>query len=270
MERKRIPTSARKPIKRKARDKPKRPLSAYNFFFKEERQKIIKAIFCEDEGSRKKIDPDLTVDHIKKLKRGNGNVSFEEMGKIIGYRWKAVADTPDRISHCISLAKADKERYEKEKEAHDQKKEQVRYNVEIARYTMNAPGYQMHYQQEGICVPQSGMHYVNAPYRYEQTSMTGMHNPYCMFDAPRASDHNYANNMLEQNNSGMNFLQRPESHNPYTSSIPMSYSQAPTRQYASYPHEQLSHRPCCQAYSAQDPRIRSDAYYSNNREFQYT
>ena len=106
------PISARKPIKkRKPKDKPKRPLSAYNYFFKEERAKISNAVCCNDAKRQKEIDPDLTADLIEKLKKSNGKVRFEELGKLIGLRWKDISSDPERASHFASLAETDKERY---------------------------------------------------------------------------------------------------------------------------------------------------------------
>mmetsp|Transcript_26063 Transcript_26063/g.55009 ORF Transcript_26063/g.55009 Transcript_26063/m.55009 type:complete len:474 (-) Transcript_26063:309-1730(-) len=65
--------------------KPKRPMSAYNFFFKAERAKILAD----------------TSD-------GNGT-SFEDIGRIIGQRWKNIEG--DELAKYKEMAKKDNERY---------------------------------------------------------------------------------------------------------------------------------------------------------------
>lgn len=109
------PILAKRPSKKKPKDKPKRPLSAYNFFFKEEREKILRIIQSEDPDT---VDNDpsnedyLSPEQLNKLKKEGGKVSFEEMGKIIGQRWKNI--DPDRLTRFAELATEDTERYKKE------------------------------------------------------------------------------------------------------------------------------------------------------------
>lgn len=111
-------------LQKKPKDKPKRPLSAYNFFFKEEREKIIKVVLAED-PSKVKQDPEddgfLDEETIGRLKKEGGKVSFEEMGKIIGQRWKNI--DPDRLSKYSELASEDTERYKTEMQAYNARQE---------------------------------------------------------------------------------------------------------------------------------------------------
>eukprot|EP00536_Pseudo-nitzschia_multiseries_P012806 jgi/Psemu1/298229/fgenesh1_pm.508_\ len=114
----------KRPTKKKPKDKPKRPLSAYNFFFKEEREKIIKVVLAEDPSAVKQ-DPDddgfLDAETIGRLKKEGGKVSFEEMGKIIGQRWKNI--DPDRLQKYSELASEDTERYKTEMQDYNGRQE---------------------------------------------------------------------------------------------------------------------------------------------------
>lgn len=107
--------AAKRPSKKKPKDKPKRPLSAYNFFFKEEREKILKVVLAED-PEKVENDPEsedyLSDDMVGRLRKEGGKVSFEEMGKLIGQRWKNI--DPDRLTRFSELATEDTDRYKKE------------------------------------------------------------------------------------------------------------------------------------------------------------
>jgi hypothetical protein len=78
-------------IKRK-KGMPKRPLSAYNIFFQKERVRIYES--CSE-----------------------GRVSFEDLGKTIGQRWKSISDK-DRHEYD-RLADAEVARYRIERDAYD-------------------------------------------------------------------------------------------------------------------------------------------------------
>lgn len=135
----------RKLIKKRPKDHPKRPLSAYNFFLKEERAAIVKFVKESDKileettgaksfHSKKEDNVDEPKDDIeykvhlddntvRRIKKENGMICFEEMGKLIGQRWKQV--DPTRLSKLTEMARKDSERYKKEmaeyKKRHDTK-----------------------------------------------------------------------------------------------------------------------------------------------------
>ena len=135
----------RKPSRpKKNKDKPKRPLSAYNIFFKDQRALMLagksgddstgkngkddkgteeaKAIKTEDDGPEDSSETTGTKDdgegekQSKKRKREpHGKVSFETMAKTIGARWKEIS--PDELEKYKALAAEDMKRYKKEMDA---------------------------------------------------------------------------------------------------------------------------------------------------------
>jgi len=119
-----VPTATKRPTRKKPKDKPKRPLSAYNYFFKEERGKILKVVLAEDPEAVEN-DPEsedfINEELMGRLKKDGGKVSFEEMGKLIGQRWKNI--DPDRLSKYSELAAEDTERYKKDMQAYNSRQE---------------------------------------------------------------------------------------------------------------------------------------------------
>lgn len=114
------------PFKRKTKgsrerdlDRPKRPMTAYNFFFKEERARMIGEL-AEDEimDSAAVAEQDAEDNHItpqrkKRRRKPHRKIGFEDMAKQISQKWKTV--DKESWERYEVLAKQEKARYEKEK-----------------------------------------------------------------------------------------------------------------------------------------------------------
>ncbi|GMH89010.1 hypothetical protein TrVE_jg13176 [Triparma verrucosa] len=75
--------------------KPQRPLSAYNFYFKKERERMANQKKKENRG-----------------REGGAKVGFAQMGKMIGKSWKLITSTDK--APLVKLAAEDKQRYDSE------------------------------------------------------------------------------------------------------------------------------------------------------------
>lgn len=105
------PEAKKKNVRKKHKDKPKRPLSAYNLFFKDERKKILESIPAKPDDN----DDELDAEGKKRKKPPHGKIGFENLAKIIGQRWQKLE--PDRIEHYKKLAGKDMKRYKEQMEA---------------------------------------------------------------------------------------------------------------------------------------------------------
>eukprot|EP00568_Trieres_chinensis_P002308 CAMPEP_0183293372 /NCGR_PEP_ID=MMETSP0160_2-20130417/2076_1 /TAXON_ID=2839 ORGANISM="Odontella Sinensis, Strain Grunow 1884" /NCGR_SAMPLE_ID=MMETSP0160_2 /ASSEMBLY_ACC=CAM_ASM_000250 /LENGTH=475 /DNA_ID=CAMNT_0025454475 /DNA_START=171 /DNA_END=1598 /DNA_ORIENTATION=- len=110
---------------KKPKDMPKRPLSAYNIFFKEERASILNGIPSPMDSSGKK-EPGQCDDAQRDMKEKkllsstdrkrqhvpHGKIGFENLAKTIGRRWRSLST--ERHAHYKALADKDMCRYKQE------------------------------------------------------------------------------------------------------------------------------------------------------------
>jgi HMG (high mobility group) box len=97
-------------MRKKPKDQPKRPLSAYNIFFKEERQRILDEIPEQSADAADEGKP--PVKRRKRKRNPHGKIGFESLAKVIGQRWQGL--TSDKLAYYKHQSEADKERYRKE------------------------------------------------------------------------------------------------------------------------------------------------------------
>lgn len=109
-----------RPKRNPAEGWPKRPLSAYNIFFKEYREKIVGS---DNESSD--IDDDDTPDMLKPFNRRrrrkkHGKISFGQLAKSVGQMWKELS--PETLAYYEKKAIKSREEYRKKIKAFLQKK----------------------------------------------------------------------------------------------------------------------------------------------------
>jgi len=95
--------------KRSRKDKPKRPLSAYNIFFREERERILAEIPGEME-----IPSHGQPQRRERKKKPHGKIGFQDLAKSVGQRWQQL--TPEEMEAYKEKANAELVRYKKEME----------------------------------------------------------------------------------------------------------------------------------------------------------
>lgn len=124
-----------KKVKKKKKGKPKRPLSAYNLFFRDERTRILNTIPEKEVEETKKEeetkdkeeteDKEETNEEEEKVLEGkkvsegkstkkkkatpHGKIGFESLAKLIGKRWQEL--DPAEVDKYKKLAEVDSRRY---------------------------------------------------------------------------------------------------------------------------------------------------------------
>jgi hypothetical protein len=93
---------AKRVRQKQPKDKPKRPLSAYNIFFKEERVQLL-----------------ATASGGKAPRTINGKIGFENLAKLIGGKWQGLK--PSEVEYYKEKAGVDMQRYKEEMEAYKRK-----------------------------------------------------------------------------------------------------------------------------------------------------
>lgn len=93
--------------KKKADGKPRRPLSAYNLFFRAERKILLEKLPVRPQG---------------KPRRSHGKMSFVPMVRLMGSRWKALNEESKAVFEA--MATKEKQRYQKKLDEYNKRKDQ--------------------------------------------------------------------------------------------------------------------------------------------------
>jgi len=107
--------------------KPKRPLTAYNLFFRERRREILKSTHrsspdregeaqLDDEASTPMLDYRYTRTGKRLHRKTHGLIGFVDLVKIVGAQWKGLDE--EGRAPFVSQAKREKEKYDKEMDAY--------------------------------------------------------------------------------------------------------------------------------------------------------
>jgi hypothetical protein len=106
---------------KKPKDMPRRPLSGYNIFFKEERARML-AESNEKRGPGETEGEGETKDGKEIVPVKGAKIGFEVMAKTVGKRWKELPE--EELARYKAMAKLDMERYRREMDG---------YHVDLAK-----------------------------------------------------------------------------------------------------------------------------------------
>lgn len=112
----------KKKRKKRPRGHPSRPLSAYNLFFKDERQRILDSLPTNNPSNKKEgpedvKDPRDEITWPGKRRRPHGKIGFENLAKEIGSRWKLIDE--ETKEYYKKLALEDLQRYSREMQEYE-------------------------------------------------------------------------------------------------------------------------------------------------------
>eukprot|EP00978_Attheya_sp_CCMP212_P001540 scaffold3163_cov60-Attheya_sp.AAC.10 len=119
---KKMRPAGKKKHPKKPKDMPRRPLSAYNIFFRDTRNTILQSLSApqnldgnkeQDLKNTKALDTEDEKSSSGR-NRPHGKIGFENLAKIIGKQWKESESSEEIRSQYKTLAKRDMLRYETE------------------------------------------------------------------------------------------------------------------------------------------------------------